>query len=138
MPAKPRQKRILIVDDEAIVAFFLMEGLKGLGEEYEVRTTASAELALEQIALAFGEDPGTSPALAARRALSNRGALLVLDGAEAADDLQAEPVVLRQRLAEALDPAGGVHQLLLAGEKGMTGRTNVGTNFGDRRARRPG
>jgi DNA-binding NtrC family response regulator len=48
MPAKPRQKRILIVDDEAIVAFFLMEGLKGLGEEYEVRTTESAELALEQ------------------------------------------------------------------------------------------
>jgi DNA-binding NtrC family response regulator len=50
MPAKPKLKRILIVDDEDIVAFFLMEGLKGLGDEYEVRTTASAELALEQLA----------------------------------------------------------------------------------------
>ena len=49
MPAKPKLKRILIVDDEDIVAFFLMEGLKGLGDEYEVRTSASAELALEQL-----------------------------------------------------------------------------------------
>jgi DNA-binding NtrC family response regulator len=49
MPAKPKQKRILIVDDEAIVAFFLMEGLKGLGDEYEVRTTESAERAIEQL-----------------------------------------------------------------------------------------
>jgi two-component system response regulator AtoC len=48
MPAKRARKRILIVDDEAIVAFFLMEGLKGLGDEYEVRTTGSGELALEQ------------------------------------------------------------------------------------------
>ena len=43
-----KRKRILIVDDEARVAFFLMEGLKGLGNEYEVYTVASAELALEQ------------------------------------------------------------------------------------------
>lgn len=53
MPAKPRQKRILIVDDEAVVAFFLMEGLKGLGDEYEVCTTDSGEMALEQ----FGNAP---------------------------------------------------------------------------------
>jgi DNA-binding NtrC family response regulator len=39
----------LIVDDEVRVAFFLTEGLKGLGEEYEVLTTGSAELALEQV-----------------------------------------------------------------------------------------
>jgi DNA-binding NtrC family response regulator len=50
MPAKRKRKRILIVDDEAIVAFFLMEGLKGMGDEYEVCTTESAELALEQLA----------------------------------------------------------------------------------------
>ena len=49
MRAESNRKRILIVDDEAIVAFFLMEGLKGLGDDYEVRTTGSAELALEQI-----------------------------------------------------------------------------------------
>jgi DNA-binding NtrC family response regulator len=41
------QKRILIVDDEPGVAFFLREGLQGLGEEYDVRTTRSAESALE-------------------------------------------------------------------------------------------
>jgi len=43
------RKRILIIDDEAKVAFFLQEGLKGLGDEYEVRTIESAELALEQM-----------------------------------------------------------------------------------------
>jgi len=48
MPPEPRNKRILIVDDEAVVAFFLSEGLKGLGDEYDVYTTASAEGALEQ------------------------------------------------------------------------------------------
>ena len=42
-------KRILIVDDEAKVAFFLREGLLGLGPEYEVQTSASAEQALERI-----------------------------------------------------------------------------------------
>lgn len=47
MSAHPKQKRILIVDDAAIVAFFLMEGLKGLGEEYDVCTSGSAESALE-------------------------------------------------------------------------------------------
>ena len=49
MSAHPKQKRILIVDDEASVAFFLMEGLQGLGDEYDVRTSASAESALEQV-----------------------------------------------------------------------------------------
>ncbi len=49
MRVESNRKRILIVDDEAIVAFFLMEGLKGLGDDYEVRTTESAELALEQL-----------------------------------------------------------------------------------------
>jgi len=46
-------------------------------------------LALEAIARAYGEDPRPSPAEAARRALSGRCALIVLDGAEAADDLDA-------------------------------------------------
>jgi DNA-binding NtrC family response regulator len=49
MAAHRKHKRILIVDDEAIVAFFLMEGLKGLGEEYDVRTSGSAESALELV-----------------------------------------------------------------------------------------
>ena len=49
MSAHAKQKRILIVDDEAIVAFFLMEGLQGLGDEYDVRTSGSAESALEQV-----------------------------------------------------------------------------------------
>lgn len=44
-----KQKRILIIDDETKVAFFLQEGLKGLGEEYEVHAIGSAELALEQM-----------------------------------------------------------------------------------------
>jgi DNA-binding NtrC family response regulator len=43
------RKRILIVDDEATVAFFLQEGLRGLGDEYEVDTAETAELALERI-----------------------------------------------------------------------------------------
>jgi CheY-like chemotaxis protein len=49
MSAHPKQKRILIVDDEAVVAFFLREGLRGLGEEYDVHTSGSAESALEQV-----------------------------------------------------------------------------------------
>jgi CheY-like chemotaxis protein len=44
-----KQKRVLIVDDEVRVAFFLKEGLEDLGREYEIATTGSAELALEQI-----------------------------------------------------------------------------------------
>jgi tetratricopeptide (TPR) repeat protein len=46
-------------------------------------------LALEAIARAYGEEPKPSPADAAQRALSGRVALLVLDGAENADDLGA-------------------------------------------------
>ena len=48
-----------------------------------------AELALEQIALSFGEDPRSSVQAAAQRALSGLNALLVLDGTEAADDLRS-------------------------------------------------
>jgi DNA-binding NtrC family response regulator len=42
-------KRILIVDDEKKVAFFLREGLEGLGEGYEVTSTESAESALREL-----------------------------------------------------------------------------------------
>jgi tetratricopeptide (TPR) repeat protein len=48
-----------------------------------------AALALEAIARAFGEEPKPTPRDAAQRVLANRQALLVLDGAEAADDLPA-------------------------------------------------
>lgn len=48
-----------------------------------------ATFALEAIARAYGEDPRPSPIDAARRALTGRHALLVLDGAESADDLNA-------------------------------------------------
>jgi hypothetical protein len=48
-----------------------------------------AALALEHIARAYGEEPRPTSADAARRALAGRTALLVLDGAEQADDLPA-------------------------------------------------
>ena len=48
-----------------------------------------ADLALEAIARAYGEELRPNLAEAARRALAGRRALLVLDGAEAADDLEA-------------------------------------------------
>ncbi len=44
-------------------------------------------LALEHIALSFGEEPRPTPADAALRALAGRRALLILDGTEQADDL---------------------------------------------------
>ncbi len=44
-------KRILVVDDEKIVAFFLSETLAELGLEYQVETASSAEDALNKIAL---------------------------------------------------------------------------------------
>jgi tetratricopeptide (TPR) repeat protein len=47
----------------------------------------SAELALQELAAFFWEDPKPTPAAAAQRALAERITLLVLDGAEAADDL---------------------------------------------------
>lgn len=46
-----------------------------------------AALSLEIIARAYGEEPRPNPYEAARRALAGRQALIVLDGAEACDDL---------------------------------------------------
>lgn len=46
-----------------------------------------AALALEGFARAYGEDPRQSPLDAAKKALSNRIPLIVLDGAEVCDDL---------------------------------------------------
>lgn len=43
-----RPKRILIVDDEPKVAFFLQLSLEELGGDYEVHRTDSAERALEE------------------------------------------------------------------------------------------
>lgn len=48
------------------------------------------EIALEEIARAFGENPTEgSPFLAAKRALAARQALLILDGTEVADNLES-------------------------------------------------
>lgn len=46
-------------------------------------------LALENIVLAYGEELDPTPVIAAQRVLSGRQALLILDGAENADDLSA-------------------------------------------------
>jgi CheY-like chemotaxis protein len=43
------KKRILIVDDEKKVAFFLQESLEDLGENYEVISAETAQAALQQI-----------------------------------------------------------------------------------------
>ncbi len=72
----------------------------------------NATIALEQIARSFGEEPLPTPALAAQRALSRRQALLVLDGADEADqlklilDIRADNAVLvtSQRREDAVDP----------------------------------
>ena len=48
-----------------------------------------ADLALEHIARVYGKEPRPTPKLAARQALAGRSALLVLEGAEAADNLGA-------------------------------------------------
>lgn len=48
-----------------------------------------AAFALENIARSFGEEPRPTPRDAAARALSGKHALLILDGAEDADDLRA-------------------------------------------------
>jgi tetratricopeptide (TPR) repeat protein len=53
-----------------------------------------AEVALENIARIFGEEPKPTPAAAAQRALAGRRALLFLDGTEVADNL---PTVLEIR-----------------------------------------
>lgn len=55
---------------------------------------ARADLALEKIALAYGEEPRPTPKDAAQRALAGRRALLVLDSAENTDDL---PSILEVR-----------------------------------------
>lgn len=60
---------------------------------YSFYNQPEVELALAEIARAFGETPDkTNPALAAQRALANRQALLVLDGTEVTNDL---PAILR-------------------------------------------
>jgi CheY-like chemotaxis protein len=43
------KKRILIVDDEKKVAFFLQESLEDLGDNYEIVSAETAEAALQQI-----------------------------------------------------------------------------------------
>lgn len=52
-----------------------------------------AAIALENIARSFGEEPRPTPAAAAQRSLSRKKALLVLEGVENADDLDAVLVV---------------------------------------------
>jgi tetratricopeptide (TPR) repeat protein len=47
------------------------------------------DVALESMARAFGEEPRPTPGAAARRGLAGKRALLMLDGAEDADDLRA-------------------------------------------------
>ena len=53
-----------------------------------------AGLALTAIARAYGVDPRPTPRDAARQALAGKQALIVLDGAEAADDLEAVLAVM--------------------------------------------
>jgi len=71
-----------------------------------------AAVALEQLARTFGEDPLPSPAEAARRALGGKRALLVLDGAEEAQNLErvlavsgsCAVLVTSRRRSDATDP----------------------------------
>ena len=70
-------------------------------------------IALEQFARTLGEEPVPSPALAAQRALSRRRTLLVLDGAEQADQLEqllaacggSAVLMTSRKRADAPDPA---------------------------------
>jgi tetratricopeptide (TPR) repeat protein len=72
-----------------------------------------AAVALEQIARTFGEDPLPNPRQAAQRALSGKHVLLVLDGAEEAENLEqvlsvcasCAVLVTSQRRSDAADPA---------------------------------
>jgi len=74
---------------------------------------SEAAVALEQLARTFGEDPLPTPAEAARRALGGKRALLVLDGAEEAENLgqvlavsgSCAVLVTSQRRSDAADPA---------------------------------
>lgn len=54
---------------------------------YSFYNQGAVDLALQHIALSFGEDLQPTPTLAAQRALAGKHALLILDGAEQADDL---------------------------------------------------
>ncbi len=54
---------------------------------HDFYTRPKTEMALEHIALAFGEKPTPTPFDAAQRALSGKRALLFLDGTEDTDDL---------------------------------------------------
>lgn len=47
------------------------------------------EVVLDGFVRAYGQEPEPNPVVAARRVLSNKKALLVLDGAEVADDIKA-------------------------------------------------
>ncbi len=68
---------------------------------------------LEQLARTFGEDPLPTPAQAARRALGGKRVLLVLDGAEEAENLEQVlavcasccVLVTSRRRSDAADPA---------------------------------
>jgi hypothetical protein len=72
-----------------------------------------AAVALEQLARTIGEDPLPTPAEAARRALGGKRALLILDGAEEAQDLEqvlsvcasCAVLVTSRRRNDAADPA---------------------------------
>jgi tetratricopeptide (TPR) repeat protein len=70
-------------------------------------------VALEQLARTFGEDPLPTPKQAAQRALSGKHVLLVLDGAEEAENLEqvlavcasCAVLVTSRRRSDAADPA---------------------------------
>jgi tetratricopeptide (TPR) repeat protein len=72
-----------------------------------------AAVVLEQLARTFGEDPLPTPAQAAQRALSGKHVLLVLDGAEEAENLEqvlavcasCAVLVTSRRRSDAADPA---------------------------------
>ncbi len=55
---------------------------------HDFYATPQVESALEHVARSFGEEPEPTATSAAQRALASRKALLLLDGTEAADDLQ--------------------------------------------------
>jgi len=84
-----------------------------------------ASLALEAIARAYGEIVRPNPAEAARRALAGRRTLLVLDGTEAADDLESVlqvaascgVLITTRRHADA--PAGWLDVLPLAPDEAV-------------------
>lgn len=56
---------------------------------YSFYNQPQADSALEHIARSYGEEPRPTPRDAARRSLASRMTLLILDGSEAADDLNS-------------------------------------------------